>query len=203
MITWTRPNRLQVTIILLNQHLLCIFAALLSGLQTKEQHFQFLPCDSSSAKANRMSAMVCLTLFVSCNFRKTCSAFSSWISIDWGQFSFQSKNFQNLLVICLFLLLICFTCFVNCHFFCCWTLKWVYVKVKAIVSKFKFGSHLFADHQELRRLWQEDHGDALDYGRHRAQAEHVPPALVHVGEYVVDQEGNQDAHGDAQFVKTD
>ncbi len=80
------------------------------------------------------------------------------------------------------------------------------IKLKSIqnyVSEFKVCSYLFADHQELRRLGQEDHGDALDHGRNRAQPEHVPPALVHVGEDVVDQEGNKDAHGDAQFIETD
>ena len=59
---------------------------------------------------------------------------------------------------------------------------------------------LLADHEELRRLGQEDHGDALEHGCHCAHAEHVPPAVVDVGEDVVDEERDQDADSDAKLV---
>lgn len=62
---------------------------------------------------------------------------------------------------------------------------------------------LFADHQELGRLGQKNHGEALNDGWHGAEPEHVAPAVGHVREDVVDQERNKDADGDAKLVEAD
>ena len=57
--------------------------------------------------------------------------------------------------------------------------------------------------QVIRRLRHEDHQDELNHSKDAAQSEHDPPAGRHVSEDEVDDEGEEEAEGDAQLVECD
>ena len=55
----------------------------------------------------------------------------------------------------------------------------------------------------MRRLRHEDHQDELDHGEDAAEPKHDPPACSHVSEYEVDDEGEEEADGDAELIEGD